>query len=692
MMSKKYLAGSFCVTIFCAGLAMLNVAITQDELSSKIPQNIVSVDDALKFFRFDTYQIDFCMKRALDQAQEALQNILSIPSELRTFENTVRALDQLNAHLGVIGAAAHTLSMVSPKEDIRQAAQKAMLELEAFAIEHLSQNRDLYKSMTDYHAHSFIQENLSDEQKYYVNELLRDMKRSGLELPEEVQASIKKIKRELADVCNSFDVAINADQRSIHVSGEELSGISDEFLNQLPRVGEQYVVGTDTPTYVHVMEHCSVASTRKALYLEYVNRAHPQNSEALKKIIALRHHLSELLGYRSYAHLMIEDSMAKSVDQVETFLNSLIERLAVKVDVEMAELRADLPEDIALTEAGQFNPWDLSYIKAKYKKKHLQLDERHVAEYFPIEKTIPALLGIYQEFLNISFEETPIAELWHPDVRAVAVREQGRLRGYLLLDLHPRSFKYTHACEIGIVKAQKDMPALAVVLANFPQSTPSQPALLKHADVVTFFHEFGHAIHELLSATEMIGFAGTAVKRDFVEMPSQMLEEWIWDTDMLKRVSSHHQSGEPLSDTLIDCIRAVKNFCVGDATQRQLSFARLSLECFKPGAEKDPHALKQAINQKLRPYIYCSPEDHFEASFGHLNGYGPLYYGYLWSKVYALDLFGHIKQHGIVNPAIGCKYAVEILGKGGSIDPEILLSNFLGRQPQSDAFFKDLGV
>lgn len=685
--------GSFCAVMLCAGLVMLSLAITNNHVTaSGMPEKIVAIDDVVKMFDCDAGRIDVRMRHALEQAQCELRTILSIPGESQTFENTIRALDNLNARLSVVGGVIQTLSMVSPHEDIRQAAQKSVLELEAFAIENISQNLELYKAIAAYHANNFPHEQLSNEQKYYVTELLKDMKRSGLELPDDVQTEIKKIKKELADLCNAFENAINADQRTIEVSADALTGLADEFISCLLRAGDLYVLGTDTPTYVQVMEHCSVESTRRALFFAYVNRAHPQNSEALKKIISLRDKLAHLLGYESYAQLIIEDSMAKSVKQVESFLNGLISRLAVKVDVEMAELRADLPEGVTLTEKGQFKPWDMGYIKTFYKKKHLDLDERKISEYFPIEKTIPALLGIYHEFFDIQFDEVPVTGLWHPDVRAIAMSKDGKLRGYLLLDLHPRPFKYTHACEIGIVKAQKDTPALAVVLANFPKSTPSKPSLLKHADVVTFFHEFGHAVHELLSATDMIGFAGTSVKRDFVEMPSQMLEEWIWDAVVLQRVSSHYQTGEPLSDILIDRIRAVKNFCVGDATQRQLSFAKFSLECFKPGADKDPHAIKAKINQTLRPYILYSSEDHYEASFGHLTGYGPLYYGYLWSKVYALDLFNHIKRRGILNPEIGRFYAAEILGKGGSLDPEILLINFLGRSPQSDAFFKDLGL
>ena len=718
-MAGKLATWRMCACIALAGIAV-SLAVTNmirlDKGSEvhttslkKLPETMSTPQDVVNLFTLDTATIAENTTALIHEIEERLQALLAIPETEKTFENTMRAFDTMSARLSTWGAILHTLTMVSPDEAIRTAAQKAVLALEEFSIEHLSHNKALYNAFKAYYAHNFPQESLTDEQRYYVTEALKDMKRSGLELPDAAQEQLKVIQKELADLSLAFQTTINMDQRSITVPRSDLAGLSDEFIATLPRDYELYILGTDTPTVTQVMEHCSVGETRKALSRAYVHRGHPENSERLQKIIQLRDELAQLLGYVSYAQLEIENSMAKSVPAVEAFLADLAQRVEKKVAIEMIELQVDLPEGVTVTEEGpdsaypglparqattgkKFYPWDLGYVKACYKKKHMQLDEREIAKYFPVEKTVPALLKIYSEFFGMQFVEIPVSGLWHPDVRMIRAEQKGRFIGYLLLDLYPRPHKYTHACEIPIYKARKSAPAVAVVLANFPKPTADAPGLLKHNDVSTFFHEFGHAVHDLLSNTDMVGFAGTSVKLDFVEMPSQMLEEWIWDAEMLKRVSSHYQTGEPLSDELIDRLRAVKDFCTGDFVQRQLAFAQLSLACFMPGAQKDPYTLKQAINQKIRPYIVSVPEDRFEASFGHLTGYGARYYGYLWSKVFALDMFEHIKQHGLVNAEIGCKYADEILGKGGSIDPEILLVNFLGREPRSDAFFKDLGL
>lgn len=701
-----------CIYVIIAGLAVICLAVTNLDImqgpdsmqtmtesittavptTTFLPQAITKPEEIRDLFALDAQSIMPRTQAIIQEAEQALDELLAIPAAERTFANTMYALDSFTARISSWGALLHTLTMVSTEKDIRDMAQQAVLALEAFSIEKLSQNKELYHTVTAYHDTNFACEELTAEERYFVTETIKDFKRAGLELSDAIQEQVKAIKKELADASLIFQTTINTDQRSIKVPREALAGLTDAFIASLQKEGDLYILGTDTPTVTQVLEHVSVEATRKALKHEYVNRGYPSNSELLKKIIALRDKLAQLLGYESYAALEIEDSMAKTVPTVEQFLRDLAQRVEPKVATEMAELQADLPEGVTLTPSGQFKSWDLGYVKESYKKKHLQIDEREIAEYFPVEKTIPALLKIYEEFFNIQLSEVPLKGFWHSEVRLITMHKDGELKGYLLLDLHPRPFKYTHACEIDIYKARPGAPAVAVVLANFPKPTADAPGLLKHNDVVTFFHEFGHAIHDLLSATELVGFAGTNVKRDFVEMPSQMLEEWIWDPEMLKRVSSHYKTGEPLSDELIDRLRAVKNFNTGDFVQRQLSFAELSLRSFAAGADKDPHALKESINKKLRPYIAIDPDDHFEASFGHLTGYGARYYGYLWSKVFALDMFDYIKQFGLVNPEIGSRYADEILGKGGSVDPEILLTNFLGRKPNSNAFFRDLGI
>jgi thimet oligopeptidase len=288
--------------------------------------------------------------------------------------------------------------------------------------------------------------------------------------------------------------------------------------------------------------------------------------------------------------------------------------------------------------------------------------------------------------------------MWHDDVRLIEVFDKNNKQlGYLFLDLHPRPNKYTHAAHGNIVPGitlpdGSRLPVVSVVMANFPKPSKDKPALLMREDVRTFFHEFGHAVHSLLGATQMGSFAGTSVKTDFVEMPSQMLEEWLWDKDILKKISSHYKTGQPLPDGMIENILALKRYDAGNFIARQIMLAKYSLDLHKKGADKDPEKLWFALAEQLLPHLYAGPEYRAYASFGHLTGYGAKYYGYLWSKVFALDLFDTIKKQGLLNPEIGAKYVQEVISKGGSVDPNILLVNFLGRAPSQEAFLKDMGL
>lgn len=651
------------------------------------------------------HDLEHRTEQAIAHARTALDALLQISN--RTFDNTIRAYDTLQRNLGITGAAIHTIEMVHPEAQIRNTAHAMIQKLQEFSISTLSNNIPVYKAITAYTDSADLSQ-LNDEERYYVQELLKGFKKSGLTLPENEQEEIKKLKRELAELELQFNTNINNDTRTIAVVEENLAGLATEFIASLPRneIG-QYILGIDTPTYFAVMDNCVVESTRKALWLAYNNKAYPKNKLVLEKMITLRDSLAKKLGFASYADLVIDDEMAQNPPTVEQFLNEIQKRALLKAQQEIGELVHELPANIIL-ENGKIKPWDIRFLQHEYKRKHHALDEQVIAEYFPMEHTIQQLLEIYEQFLGLQFKQIQTNNaFWHPDVQLIAVSCDGKEVGNLLLDLFPRPNKYGHACSITIVPALETLrydssgitqgergriAGVDVVLANFPKSTPTQPSLLKRNDVKTFFHEFGHALHTLLGATEMSGFSGTSVKTDFVEMPSQMLEEWLYDPMILKKISNHYKTGEPLPDDIINKIISLKNFDSGDLTLRQLTFGYISLHYFTEGAHKNVTKIKHDAYERARPYIQTIPEEHFEVGFGHLQGYSAQYYGYLWSKVFALDLFEHIKQQGLLNPVIGKKYITEVIGKGGSQHPEVLLTNFLGRKPNSEAFFNDLGI
>lgn len=665
-------------------------------------ETIRSVDDIKSLFPKSPEEIVSVADTLIAQTQKEIDALIAIPADKRTFENTAKALDDICARndLAVKESAIAIIEYLHPDKAMRDTAHDTVKKVSDFYVDQLSNNKKLYEAFKSYAQGNAGTEQLSETQRYFIDETMKDFKRAGLDLPEDQLAQVSAIKKKLTQLSMEFGRNISQDNKTITATKQELEGLDDDFITSLKQDDQgNYILGADYPTYFQVMQHATSQDMRKRMHTLFSTRAYPVNENLLKEIVALRDQLAKLLGYESYAALNISNQMAKTPQRANEFLQSLRDKATEKEQQELDAFVALKPDGVDLAEDGKINAWDLAYLKNNYKEKKFNVDERKVSQYFPMQKTIDALLDIYRQFLSVEFREQPINGLWHDEVRVVKVMDRSGdiLYGYLLLDLYPRDNKYSHAAHAGITPAialpdGTRLPAVSVVMANFPKPTKDKPSLLMRSDVSTFFHEFGHALHALLGATQLGSQAGTRVKTDFVEMPSQMLEEWLWDNDILKKVSSHYKTGDPLPDEMIESILALKRYDSGGFVNRQAMLAQYALDLYGSGADKDPQGLWFDLANKLLPRINWGPDYHHYASFGHLTGYGAKYYGYLWSKVFALDLFEQIKKEGLLNPKAGQKYVAQILGKGGSEDPNRLLVNFLGREPNADAFFKDMGI
>lgn len=681
----------------CGWTSVTHEVIMQPDTLYQYTKDLSSVRD---FFAASAQEINERAVEATTQAKKAVEAIIAVPEKERSFDTIARALDTASSNFRIIAWGIAALGYVHPNADMRDAANQTQVALEKVGIDLFAHNHALYKVFKSYYDTIACKEQLTKEERYFIDETMHSYTRNGLDLPDDQRAQVTKLEKELGELSVAYMNNVNTDASSITATGDELAGVDADILAGLRRTEDgAYVVGVDYPTYFAVMEHCTIQETRKRLNKAYQNRAYPKNIAVLDAIIQKRDQLSKLLGYPSFAHLNIDDEMAQSPEVVYRFVTELIEKAAKKSDLEFAQIKSDLAPSVALSPDGKMYPWDGAFAQAWYKKKHFQLDDRKVSEYFPMQQTIDRLLKIYETFFDLCMQQEHIGGLWIDELVLVTVRtkKDNHLLGYLILDLYPRANKYSHACHIGIVPGllKKDgtpVPTLSVVVANFPKPTATKPSLLLHNDVKTFFHEFGHAMHEILGATHLASQAGTNVKTDFVEMPSQMLEEWMYDAAILKQISGHYQSHQPLPDELIDTIVALKNFNSGRFIEGQSYYSLFVLDLFGPGEHKDVDALRENLYVKTNRHSVFDPETHMQASFGHLVGYGARYYGYLWSKVYALDLFEHIKKIGLLNPAIGTVYADKVLGKGGSMPPMKLLVDFLGREPNQKAFLKDLGL
>jgi len=663
---------------------------------------ITNRNDAVELFPNTVSKIQKVVDHYMSVVQESLDTLIDIPDDQRSFEKTAQALDNITSisNLAIIGHTLGGLEFLSPRKEIRDAAHAAIIKTQAFWVDAITSNKKLYRAFKAYVQGNANKENLTAEQRYFLQDTMDDFKRAGLDLPDEKLEAVRTLKKDLAQLTLKFETAIADDQSSIMVAKEGLAGLQDDFISTLKQTDDgKYILTIDYPTYFNIMENCSVTETRKPLWRAFMNRAYPGNKEMLQKVIAKRDELARLIGFESYAHMDLDSEMVKSPERAEQFLTDLISKARKKQHQEFEQLSADLPESVVLTPDGKMKSWDYTYAITQYKKKHLAVDEEKISEYFPMEKTVEGLLDIYEKFLSLRFKYVPVDGVWHDEVKLVEVYDaKGEtLLGYLFLDLYPRPNKYSHAAHATIVPSiitddGRTWPSISIVIANFPEPTETKPSLLKRRQVNTFFHEFGHALHAILGRTTIGSFSGTNTKTDFVELPSQMLEEWLWDKDILKKISGHYKTGEPLPDTMIDDILAIKRFDSGTDVQSQLFLAKFALALFKPGAEKDIDRIFKELYEAIKVDSALDSENHMYASFGHLTGYGAKYYGYLWSKVFALDLFEHIKKSGLLDAPTGQRYIDEVIGKGGSVDPNELLKNFLGREPNQEAFLHDLGL
>ena len=656
--------------------------------------SIKTVEDVQNIYPKTVSEIEQRAKDATKSFQASIENFLK---QKGSASKLLRLWDEMMAKFSSEMNILSSIALVEPKDDLRKSANDAYQALQEEWIRTLSDKTELYRKLSI--ALQKDQGKLESYEKYYLKQLLQEMKLDGLHLPDKEREKLKTLKIELSKLSESFARNIQEDHSSITLPKEALTGLNKDVENQLKQDDQgNKILTCDYPVYFAVMKTCVNADTRKALYRAFTNRAYPNNEVVLKEIIAKRDQLAKLLGFNSFSQLQLSNEMVKDPQHAESFLNKLSSHSVHKGQQELEAFKTTL-NNLTFTQEGKLYPWDVSYVEEKYRQARYDIDDELIRTYFPVETTIQGLIQIFERFFDLKMETLPVQGLWHEDAKLVKItdRSSNQVYGYVVMDLFPRANKYSHACHSTMITGLnlpngEQTTGLSLLIANFPKSTESKPSLLTLSDVRTFFHEFGHGIHAILGRTQFSGTAGTSVKIDFVELPSQMLEEWLWDPEILTLVSSHYETGEKLPKDIIDKLLRARTSSSGCFIGRQCLLSQFSLACFAPGENKDTNQLLQNIHQDMHLYYAYDKESHFPASFGHLDGYGARYYGYLWSRVFALDVFEQIKQEGLLNPLAGKRYIKEILSKGGSEDPSQMLKAYLGREPSQKAFLKAYGI
>ncbi|MGZ3305054.1 MAG: M3 family metallopeptidase, partial [Asticcacaulis sp.] len=585
--------------------------------------------------------------------------------------------DTLSLVLSDAGNEMYLITQTNTHKDVRDAAEVCVPKLGDIGTQ-VSLSRPIYDRLAAIPA-----KGLDKRTAYTLSHQLIEYKLSGVDKDEATRAKVTALQKQITETGLKFDGNIRDDKGDIALKPEELKGLPQDYLDaHKPGADGMVHITYDYPDTIPVFDFADNRETRKKVLTAYSNRGYPANDAVLKQLLQERYDLAQLLGYPDYAHLVTADKMIGTPERAAKFLDDVNAAAKPGADAENAELLAFAKTvDPTIT---RLERYDNSYMSNRLRKQKYDVDSAEVRLYFTRDKARAGIFKLVHDLFGADFKpwNTPV---WSPDVSAWEIYDGPRLVGRFYLDLSPRDGKYNHAAQFPIRTGVegRQLPIGALV-TNFPATGP-----MDHEDVTTFLHEFGHLIHSMYSGhTQYSTQSMSNLQWDFIEAPSQLLEEWTWDYDTLKGFASNDK-GEPIPESLVKKMNAGRRFGEPTMWKGQLAYSAVSLNFYnrKPDFELQPMYDEQIARYNMFPPV---PGTHSYDSFGHLNGYSAIYYTYVWSKAIALDLFTKFKADGIRNPATAVRYRKLVLEPGGSQDANDLVESFLGRPLSLDAFKKEL--
>ena len=668
-------------------------------------KNPLLVDFSTPFATLPFEQIktaDFlpAIEHEIDATLKEIELISTNPAE-PTFENTLEAIEKSGAKLGIISGALFNLNSAETSTELQEITQKAAplltklqndIRLNAALFERI---KTVFEGNTDA---------LSTEQKTLLEKEYKSFVRNGALLKEEAKITLREIDQQLAKLSLNFGEHVLADTNafSLHIRNEEeLRGLPQSAVSMAKQMAEAknldgWLFTLDYPSYVPFMTYAENRELRQQMNKAFGQRGFQQNEnnneETILSIVQLKHQRASLLGYESHAAFVLEERMAKDEETVVAFLNDLKEKSYPKAKEEWEEILRYGKERLGYTEVKK---WDTSFISEKIKQERFAFNEEELKPYFSLPKVLKGLFKIVEKLYGLSFEINPKIEVYHPDVLPYEVKKNGKFHAVLYADFHPREGKRNGAWMTSYRSQSKDQRPHISIVCNFSPSTKDTPALLSFNEVTTLFHEFGHALHGILANTTYGALSGTSVSWDFVELPSQVLENWCYQPEALALFAQHYLTDELIPQSYIEKIVKAGQFQQGLQTLRQLSFGFLDLSWHGKNGPSIT-SVKEHERRIMQPFQFSedSPESCMSTAFSHIfqGGYSAGYYSYKWAEVLDADAFELFLENGIFDTKTAQSFHDNILSKGGTEHPMKLYKRFRGKEPNPEALLKRAGL
>lgn len=618
-----------------------------------------------------------------------IDEIVSVDGE-RTWENTGEPLLEAERIQARLYGGAPFLYQAHGDAAVRAAARELQEEIAQWGVR-TAYRRDLYEAFADFADTTDV----DGERRRWVDHQLRDYRLAGHELDVDSRGQLEALNGRLAELNITFQANVADNTDFVDTPADALTGLPQGFIDGL---GDGDEPGTKRitmayPDVLPIFQSCSNRSLREQVSRVFNSRCVEENRPVLEETVAKRLEVARLFDLPSWAHHRMQTKMAADPEAVFAFYDDLVPPLTEKARDELAVLEALLAAD---GEAGPFLRSDYSYYEEVLRRSEYGVDQHEVSQYFELEATMAAIFDITGSVFGLTYERVADAPTWHEDAVLYSVSDasSGDLIGHFYADLFPREGKFSHAAAFPVLVAHEGadgwVTPITAFLCNFPRPTASEPSLLRHDDVVALFHEFGHVLHMTLSRATIPRFSGASTEWDFVEAPSQIMENWCWTPGVLAGFARHHETGDPIPADLVDQLVAARHLNVALFTLRQISLGKLDMGLHGVSEVPDMDAvLAEADAVSLIPSVSGT---FMAASFGHLYGYDAGYYGYLWAKVFGDDMFSVFAAEGPTDPDVGMRYRRTILEPNGTKDAVDLLADFLGREPSNEAFLASLGI